>query len=431
MKHEATNKFFLFLGDIFLLYLSLFFTLLIEYGGIPIFPSLEAFFIYSTWLFLLWLFFLWMLDFYSLKIKAGSFDFFRYLLIFVFLCLFSGVLYFYFQPDLPISPKTIFVLQIIIFCLLFLCWRVLFDFVFKKRTKKKKIIILGSPPELEDLLSHLKKPLSSYKVIGLFDEKNSKEIEKVIEKEKVRKVIVSNGLASLKGISFFSKIEVESFANFYEETVKKVALSVLEKARFLEEFYKEEEKSYIASKKVFDSVFLFAGVLILCVLCPFIAFAIKIDSQGPVFFTQKRIGKGRKVFNSYKFRSMVSSKKENVKIWREKDKNEITRVGKFLRFTHLDELPQLLNILKGDISFVGPRQEWEKLGRKFEKEIPFYFLRYKVRPGLTGWAQINLPPSVSVGQAKEKFQYDLYYIKHRSFLFDIVIFLKSLRKIFG
>jgi len=116
-----------------------------------------------------------------------------------------------------------------------------------------------------------------------------------------------------------------------------------------------------------------------------------------------------------------------MQLWREKDPEQITKIGGILRRLHLDEFLQFWSILKGDLSFVGPRPEWEKLARIFEKEIPFYFQRYLIRPGFTGWAQINFPASTSVEEAKEKFQYDLYYIKNRSFLFDLAIILKTVR----
>jgi len=165
-------------------------------------------------------------------------------------------------------------------------------------------------------------------------------------------------------------------------------------------------------------------------LFPFIALAIKIDSPGPIFYSQNRVGKDREIFTLYKFRTLKEAPNQDKEPWREKDESQITRVGKFLRKTHLDELPQLWSILKGDLSFVGPRPEWVKLAREFEKQIPFYFQRYLVRPGFTGWAQINYPPSTSVEEAKEKFQYDLYYIKNRSFLLDLKIILKTAQLLF-
>ena len=123
---------------------------------------------------------------------------------------------------------------------------------------------------------------------------------------------------------------------------------------------------------------------------------------------------------------MKTNNKENKEVWREKNINQITKVGKFLRQTHLDELPQAWNILKGDISIVGPRPEWIKIGEIFEKEIPFYSQRYLVKPGITGWAQLHFPASLSVKEATEKFQYDLYYIKNRSLIKDIGIILKTI-----
>lgn len=433
MNKEIKNKVLLLIGDVFFLYLSLFFVLLIRYRGIPQSPSLKDFFLYFSWLFLLWLFFLWMFDFYSLKLRAGSLEFFRFLSIFIFLCLLSGALYFYLQPNLPVSPKAIFILDIVIFFLFFVGWRYFFDFVFQKRTKKEKVLILGNPPEIEDLLFFLKKFPSYYtvKVIPEIDKEKLLEISDILKKENPQKIIIANHLEFLANISFFSHIPIESFAHFYEEITQKVALSALNDVRFLEDFYKSEERSYVILKRIFDIFLSLIGLLILGVLFPFIALAIKLDSPGPVFFTQERVGKKRKVFCFYKFRSMYASPREKTDLWREKDKKEITKVGRFLRLTHLDELPQVINILKGDISFVGPRPEWKKIAEKLEKDIPFYFLRYRVQPGLSGWAQINIPPSTSIQEAKEKFQYDLYYLKHRSFLFDLVIFLKSLRKIFG
>ena len=127
---------------------------------------------------------------------------------------------------------------------------------------------------------------------------------------------------------------------------------------------------------------------------------------------------------------MYETPNQNKEPWRERDPNQITRVGKLLRKIHLDEFPQFWSILKGDLSFVGPRPEWEKLARIFEKEIPFYSQRYLIRPGFTGWAQLNFPSSTSVEEAKEKFQYDLYYIKNRSFVLDLGIILKTIRLFF-
>lgn len=419
--------------DVVLLSLSLYLTLWIRWR---VFPDLEIYRIFLlnfSWLFLIYLSFLFILDFYSFKNRPGTFAFFKFFLIFIFLAVVFGSLYFYFQPALSIAPRIILILEIIIFSVMFWFWRIFYDWLFRKTAQRERIIILGDSSEVKDLLFYLKNSLSSYKVVGVYDKEgeDSQEFKEVINREKVKKIVVSNGLQSLRKIPFFSKIEIESFAHFSEDTTGKVILSALNDARFLEDFYKEDKKSYVILKRIFDILFSLIGILVLAILFPFIAIAIKIGSRGPIIFSQKRVGKKEKIFDSYKFRSMFSSDREDMELWREKNKKEVTRIGRILRFTHIDELPQFFNILKGDMTLIGPRPEWKKLEEIYKKEIPFYFLRYQVKPGFTGWAQINFFPSRSVEEAQIKFQYDLYYIKHRSFLVDIIILLKSLRKIFG
>jgi lipopolysaccharide/colanic/teichoic acid biosynthesis glycosyltransferase len=198
---------------------------------------------------------------------------------------------------------------------------------------------------------------------------------------------------------------------------KKIPLTLINEEWFLENIIKKESRVDYLLKRSFDIFFACFGLLVVIFLFPFLAFLIKIDSPGSIFYSQKRLGKDKKIFTLYKFRTMKEVPKEKERIWREKEKDQITRVGKFLRKTHLDELPQCWNILKGELSFVGPRPEWIELAKIFEKEIPFYSQRYLIKPEFTGWAQLNFPPSISVKEAKEKFEYDIYYLKKSFFLF--------------
>jgi len=154
---------------------------------------------------------------------------------------------------------------------------------------------------------------------------------------------------------------------------------------------------------------------------------IKIDSRGSVLHRSIRIGKNREEFIIYKFRTMVKGADKMGPSWTLKDDSRITRIGKILRFTHLDEIPQVLNIIKGNISFVGPRPEEEKLIELFEKKIPFYEYRFLMKPGAIGWAQINYPHGSSIEDARHKLEYDLYYFKNRNLFFDLIIALKAWR----
>jgi len=182
---------------------------------------------------------------------------------------------------------------------------------------------------------------------------------------------------------------------------------------------------YLLFKNLADIFFGIVGFIFFILLFPFIGILIKLDSAGSILFLQPRFGKNKKEFILYKFRTMQENGREQLDLWREKNKNNITRVGAFLRKTHLDELPQAINLLKGDISFIGPRAEWTELAKNFETEIPHYKTRYLVKPGMMGWAQINFKASQSVEEAKKKFEYDLYYIKNQSILLDLEIILKS------
>jgi lipopolysaccharide/colanic/teichoic acid biosynthesis glycosyltransferase len=206
----------------------------------------------------------------------------------------------------------------------------------------------------------------------------------------------------------------------------KISLNNLEKTDVLKEILKPENKLSSVVKRLLDIFFSLLGLLFFFLLLPIIAVLIKIDFRAPVFYCQKRVGKDRRIFTLCKFRTMKDDPNQHKKLWREKEEKNVTHVGKFLRKLHLDELPQFWNILKGEMSFIGPRPEWIELAKIFEKEIPFYNYRYLVKPGFTGWAQINFPASRSLEEAKEKFEYDLYYIKNRSLALDIKIILKTM-----
>jgi lipopolysaccharide/colanic/teichoic acid biosynthesis glycosyltransferase len=155
------------------------------------------------------------------------------------------------------------------------------------------------------------------------------------------------------------------------------------------------------------------------------ALLIKIESPGDILFRQIRTGKDGEPFSIFKFRSMRSDAEKDGAQWASKNDQRVTRVGKFIRLTRIDELPQLLNIFRGEMSFIGPRPERPEFNTLLEKEIPYYEMRHLVNPGLTGWAQVLYPYGASVEDSKEKLQYELYYIKNYSLLLDLQIVLKT------
>jgi exopolysaccharide biosynthesis polyprenyl glycosylphosphotransferase len=183
------------------------------------------------------------------------------------------------------------------------------------------------------------------------------------------------------------------------------------------------------AKRLSDIIVSFFVLLISSPFWPIIALCIKINSRGPVFYAQKRVGQNESLFSLFKFRSMVDKAEKDEARWASEDDKRITLVGKILRKLHLDELPQFWNVIKGEMSLVGPRPERPEFVEELKKEIPYYSLRHFMKPGLTGWAQVNFPYASSLEDSQEKLEYDLYYISHMSLLFDLRIFLKTAQKI--
>jgi lipopolysaccharide/colanic/teichoic acid biosynthesis glycosyltransferase len=181
-----------------------------------------------------------------------------------------------------------------------------------------------------------------------------------------------------------------------------------------------------AVKRLFDLLTAGLGALCLTLAFPFIALAIYLDSPGPIFYTQTRVGKGGKRFKVYKFRSMVpDAEKGGRAVWAKRHDDRVTRVGRIMRKMHVDEFPQFFNILKGEMSAVGPRPERPAFVEELAEEIPFYRVRHAVKPGMAGWGLVKQGYGASKEDAVIKLQYDLYYIKHQSLWLDIIILLKT------
>jgi lipopolysaccharide/colanic/teichoic acid biosynthesis glycosyltransferase len=176
----------------------------------------------------------------------------------------------------------------------------------------------------------------------------------------------------------------------------------------------------------------FIGLVLLILLYPIISLIIIIDDGFPILFRQARVGENGKEFNLLKFRSMRrDAEKDGIARFAVENDERATRIGKFFRKSHIDELPQFINVLRGDLSLVGPRAERPELVQKLEKEVPFYRARFFVKPGVTGWAQINYQYASNVEETAVKLEHDLYYIMHRSFLLDLVILFRTFGAVIG
>jgi exopolysaccharide biosynthesis polyprenyl glycosylphosphotransferase len=181
-------------------------------------------------------------------------------------------------------------------------------------------------------------------------------------------------------------------------------------------------------KRGFDLLFALLGIILFLPLLPLLALLIKLDSPGPVFFRQTRVGEKDRHFTLYKFRTMRQDAESLTgAVWAQEDDPRVTRMGRIVRKTRFDEIPQLLNVLKGDMSFVGPRPERPEFVGQLGEKIPYYSSRHCVKPGITGWAQVRYPYGASEEDALEKLRYDLYYIKNYSLWLEFLIILETVK----
>jgi len=333
-------------------------------------------------------------------------------------------------------------------------WRVFCYQLFKYLTKPMRIMIVGAGKAGQEIAQVTKQSRGDFDVVGLIEDDTSK-IEKyasgekikilgtsdkllaVVEKHKINQIVLALGekenpqltkdilSARLKGI------EVIDMPNMYQALKRRIPINYVDENWFLKEKGFEHSTNILVlkAKRLLDIIFSSIILLISLPLWPFIALFIKINSRGPVFYTQKRVGKNESLFSLRKFRSMIDKAEEDEAVWADENDKRITLVGKILRKLHLDELPQFWNVIKGDMSLVGPRPERPEFVEELKKKIPYYSLRHFMKPGITGWAQVNYPYASSLEDSEEKMEYDLYYVYHMNLLFDASILLKTAQKV--
>ena len=229
-------------------------------------------------------------------------------------------------------------------------------------------------------------------------------------------------------------IEITRMPVAYEELFGRVPITILETEWILRSFVDQTRvnRFFELLKRLVDILGGLIGTLITLIIFPFIGLAIIIDDGFPIIYSQVRSGRGDQHYEIYKFRTMKrDAEADGTPKWAKEDDQRATKVGIFLRKTHLDEMPQFLNVLRGEMSIIGPRAERPQLVEHFQKYVPFYRARLLVKPGITGWAQINYGYASTIDETIVKLEYDLYYIKHRNPILDFVVFMRTPSTVFG
>ena len=315
----------------------------------------------------------------------------------------------------------------------------------------KKVLIVGETSNIEIIVDAFKNSDPNYKIVGFINceeplenkikyrgirEYEPNEMHQVIKNENISEIVVASYNAETITSTIYNDLilllergfPIKEYTQVYEDITYRVPVQFVGK-----DFYKyfpfsrsNQNKFYLFYHRLFDTLFSFSGVLIGLCLLPFIFIGNLIANRGPLFYFQDRVGKNGEVFSIIKFRTMIINAEKQGAVWAEKNDSRVTPFGKFLRRSRLDEFPQFLNILKGDMSLIGPRPERPYFVKELSQVIPFYETRHIIKPGLTGWAQVKVRYGSTVEDSLLKLQYDLYYIKHRSFFLDANVIIKTL-----
>lgn len=441
------RQFILLSVDLIILYASLFLSLLIRYQGEISYNDWTAHFMPFTIIYIFWVIVFYINGLYDISVTRNTGKFWRTFFSSLGINALLAVAIFYLNPSLGIAPKTNLFINLGVFSILFLVWRSLYNKFVTSSLVSNRVLIIGNDNEAIELIKIInKKPQMGYKIVGFArTDPNLKkpflgpvplyhfvDFKYIFSKKKIDTVVVPSNLNESKElikylypcISF--KVSFVDFISFYETLTGKIPVSAVTEYWFLQNLKEGDKKLYDTIKILFDfGLALFFGIITLTIL-PAIALAIKIEDKGPIFYKQKRIGKFGKIFEIIKFRTMVEDAEKDGAKFSSKGDARITKIGNFLRATRLDEFPQILNVLRGEMSFLGPRPERPEFVEKLEEAMPFYTLRHLVKPGLTGWAQISYPYAGSIEENLKKLQYDLFYIKNRSTMIDSMILLKTI-----
>lgn len=438
------KKIILFFGDIIILYLSLYLTLFIRYFSLPSRANWQSHFWPFSITFIAWILIFYISDLYNLHLAVNNSKFFNLTFRSVFISSLVSATYFYADPHISIAPKTNLLIFLILSALLIFFWRRIFNWSLNTYLPKTNIAFIGYNGQVKALIKALReKPHLGFRVALVAHSSTTdmlpnipatsdfKNLEKEIHDKKISTIILASdpyGSPELRASLFAclpQKLNFIRLANFYESITGRIPLEAINQMWFLENLNEGRKITFDSIKRTYDLILASLILIITAIFWPLIGIIIKLESPGPIFFKQKRIGRHNQKFTIIKFRTMGVA--NNSYAPTQKNDIRVTRIGKFLRKTRIDELPQILNIIFGDMSFVGPRPERPELIIDLEKDVPFYRERMLVKPGLTGWDQVSGEyHSPSREDTIKKLQYDLFYIKNRSLYLDAAIILKTI-----
>jgi exopolysaccharide biosynthesis polyprenyl glycosylphosphotransferase len=359
----------------------------------------------------------------------------------------------FFTPELPENRLQIVYFYIAVNLALFI-WRYAYIVLISAPRFFKRVLLVANAPQIDEIVRSLQRSDPNYKVVGFintdtinyeFKEESDLEefaltnVAKTVEEQTISEIVVAasqdDGITVYLYNQLISLLEngvpIREYTQVYEEITHRVPVQHVEKDfyRYFPFSRSNQNKLYLFFHRILDLILSLIGLSFGLVISPFIIIGNLFANRGPVFYTQIRVGRNGKHFRIYKLRSMIVEAEKYGAQFAERKDTRITRFGRFLRRSRFDEIPQFINVIKGNMSVIGPRPERPVFVKELSEKIPFYEIRHIIKPGVTGWAQVNAKYGSSEEDALEKLQYDLYYIKKRSFFLDISIVIKTLSTI--
>jgi sugar transferase (PEP-CTERM system associated) len=359
---------------------------------------------------------------------------------------------FYFAPPLMIG-RGVSVISVPIVLIFLLTWRILIHLLTGHPEIGEKILVVGTGKAANDTAEAIwERRDAGYRIVGFVTENGSKpknlpkkmnllgsadNLEEVIKNEKINRVVIAvrerRGTfptETLLRMSLAGNINIEECTSFFERLTGKVHIDMLRPSWLIFAGRRRDTRIEQVFRELVHRLMALIGLVISLPIAVLTAILIKLESKGPVFYKQERLGKNGRVFNVIKFRSMqIDAEADGMPVWATDDDGRATRIGRIIRKIRVDEIPQFWNILKGEMNFVGPRPERPHFVAQLAGEIPYYKHRHLVAPGLTGWAQIKYPYGASIEDARQKLQYELYYIKNQSLTLDLIIVFETIKTV--
>ncbi|MBS3903048.1 MAG: sugar transferase [Anaplasmataceae bacterium] len=435
-KNKRSSLILLFIGDLIVFYAALAAGLAVRYG-LELQTYIDLHLMPFTVVAIIWFITFYAGGLYDPPRLRNNFDFIKTFSLIVTLNTLLTIALFYLIPAFGIAPRATLFLFLMFYVVIELLWRRFFNNRLSIHEKQLKVLLIGENAHMHELAATLRThPQLGYSIQGWvrreLEPEEAKLIQEAVARHEINIVVIPHEskqdveLARVFYNLLTAGVAVYDLPSFYEVVFGRIPVADLSETWFLEHLH-AERLFYDDLKRAME----FTGGVVLSVLLfpllALVALLIKITSPGPVIYSQTRVGYGNRPFTLYKFRTMRIDAEKSGAQWAQENDPRVTFIGKILRHTHLDELPQLWNILRGEVSFVGPRPERPELVKVIEKEVPYFNIRHLVPPGITGWAQINYRYGASIDDSREKLEHDLYYLKNRSPILDIAIVLRTLK----